>query len=78
MNERNLRVCVGLTVEDDCEMSYRVDNGELIDFLFGDRCDGFEFAFEGSSLRRFVTAATEALRILDTEFTEPALETAKS
>jgi hypothetical protein len=47
-------------------MRYRVsDEGETVDFTFGQRSSRFELGFDAGSLREFVKVGIKALRELD-------------
>jgi hypothetical protein len=48
------------------KINYTVDdNGDTVDFMFGAQPEYFEFGFDAESLRRFVTLANEALRVIE-------------
>ncbi|MGQ0841536.1 hypothetical protein [Actinokineospora sp.] len=56
-----LKVGAWVTVGKNCDMKYVAHNHDDIDFVFGNRSDSFEFAFNEHSLTRFVALATRAL-----------------
>jgi hypothetical protein len=62
----SLAVISWVTIRTGCPVTYRVDQSDTVDFLYGSPDNGFEFAFEADALRAFITTATQALEERDT------------